>query len=201
MKNILSIKRISIATSIAIILGVFIYMQRSKIVETIVFMKDPSPQEQGVSTVIDEQVPLVSASSLGVKTYTHLSGAFSFEYPADLSVSSFGVAYDESGEIILVQDNKGKGGLQIIVSVFDEDVVLTEERIRRDIPDLVMLDVRVRTLGIGEKKVQAVVFTSTNSSMGKSSEAWFVYGGRLYQVSTPRDAEYLLDKILTSWKF
>lgn len=200
MKNILTIKRIIIGTLLVATLGVFVYAQRSKIIETVVMIKDQSPEEQNTTIVTDEQV-LASASSSEMSIYTHPSNAFSFEYPADLSVSSFGVAYDESGETILVQDNKGKSGVQVIISSFDEDIVLTEERIRRDIPDLAMLDVHTRTLGVGEKKVEAVVFTSTNSSVGKSSEAWFVHGGQLYQVSAPRDAEYLLGSILTSWKF
>lgn len=201
MKNILTIKRISIITLIVITLGMFMYAQRSKIIETVVIIKDSSPEEKNSTIVADEQVLIAPVSSSDMKIYTHPSNAFSFEYPVDLSVSSFGVAYDELGETILVQDNKGKSGVQVIISLFDEDVVLTEERIHRDIPDLVMLDVHTRTLGVGEKKIEAVVFASTNSSVGKSTEAWFVHGGQLYQVSAPRDAEYLLSNILTSWKF
>ena len=144
-----------------------------------------------------------SASSLtaNTKKYIHALLGFSFVYPASLTVSSFGSVYDAAGETILLQSDGGKKGLQILVTTFDEDITLSAARIHHDISDLTMSEVSTRTIGTGEKTAQAVVFTSTNSFMGKSLEAWFVREKRLYQVSAPVEAQGLFNSIIISWEF
>lgn len=200
MKNIFTTKRASIIIGILALLGVIASQLGHPM----------SKLEQNVANDLPKQeftIPAlprgesVTVLALGLKKYTHSLLGFSFEYPAQFSISSFGSAYDDTGETVLLQGGKEEKGLQVLITPFDEDVALTEERIHRDIPDLVMFDVATQTLGNEKKTVQAVVFTSTNSFMGKSVEAWFVRNGQLYQLSAPAAAQDVFTKALDSWEF
>ncbi|OHA79274.1 MAG: hypothetical protein A2747_02425 [Candidatus Yonathbacteria bacterium RIFCSPHIGHO2_01_FULL_44_41] len=135
------------------------------------------------------------------KKYTDELLGFSFAYPVTYSISSFGSPDDNAGETILIQKEGGEKGIQVLITPFDEDIVLTETRIRSDIPDLAITDVYTQKVGTRENAVQTVVFTSINSLMGKSNEAWFVYKGKLYQMSAPVDVHDVFATMLNSWEF
>lgn len=171
MKNIFSAKRIYVTLFVFMSLGTLVYQLGG------------------------------SAAKSDLKHYVHQTTGFSFSYPALFSVSSFGSTSEEGGETILIQSSNEEKGLQVLITPFDEDVALTEARIHDDIPDLTMSDVSTQTLGSRKKTVQAVVFTSTNSLMGKSREAWFVYKGLLYQISAPENAHELFDTAIDSLEF
>ncbi len=143
----------------------------------------------------------VTALSPSEKKYTDASTGFSFAYPAGFTISSFGSPYDASGETVLLQEDEGSKGLQVLVTPFDESVVLTAARIHHDLPQLDMADVSTRTVGQGSRTAQAVVFKSANSSIGNSSEAWFLYEKRLYQVSAAADSSVAFSNVLDSWQF
>lgn len=199
--KILSVENMGIAA--AIIVG---------LVATALFlMHTPAVAPSGATAGVSPQGDL-PAPALGVgqsvtelssvtKKYTHALIGFSFTYPAVFTVSSFGSVYDSSGETILLQNDGGKKGLQVLVTPFDEDTVLTAVRIHRDIPDMVMSNVSPRILGAPGKSAQAIVFTSNNSLMGESREAWFVREKRLYQVSAPVDVGDTFSSVLDSWQF
>jgi len=146
----------------------------------------------------DQSVTAVSQSE---KKYTDTRVGFSFTYPSAFTISSFGSVYDSAGKTILLQSDAGKKGLQVLVTQFDEDTALTDARIHRDLPSLTMSSVTPRQLGSARKRAQAVVFTSTNSAMGESREAWFVYEKRLYQISAPLVAQEAFTAVLDSWQF
>ncbi len=155
------------------------------------------------------------------KKYTHQTLGFSFAYPNEFAISTFGVAEDEDGETILLQKSDespnlgaellsrsvsvgsvGENGFQILITPFDEDVALTEARIRKELPGLAILDVNeILIVGEGKGATQAVVFTSTNSFIGHSREVWFVREKRLYQISAPIDYSVILNQLITSWEF
>lgn len=193
MKNIFTIKRVTIATATLVALGVLAYQFE---------LTTWKRSFQVVNSLLTEsQGQSVMTLSSGIKKYSHPLLGFSFEYPATFSISSFGSPDDDAGETILLQGSKEEKGLQVLITPFDEDIVLTEGRIHQDIPDLMMSDVSMRTLGTGEKTVRAIVFMSTNSFMGKSREAWFVRNGQLYQLSAPAVAQDVFTKALDSWEF
>lgn len=133
------------------------------------------------------------ADASSAPRYTHPGEVFSFAYPEGFTpkLQSDG----EDGQVVVVED--GAQGVQIAIVPFDEDIALTPERIKTDIPDLVME--RVETVAVAG--VQAVAFQSTNASTAASSEVWFVHAGNLYLVSAPQGSEHLISGILTSWKF
>lgn len=125
--------------------------------------------------------------------YVHVDNSFSFSYPEGFipKLQSDG----EDGEVVVIEN--GELGIQITVVPFDEDIVLTPERIRQDLPDLVM----ERTEIVSVAGVQAVAFQSTNASTAQSNEVWFVYRGNLYLVSAPRGSEALVSGIIKTWQF
>jgi hypothetical protein len=91
--------------------------------------------------------------------------------------------------------------VQILISEFDEPgSVLTTDRIKQDIPDMDIRDSQLILLG--EQSGQGVAFLSDNESFaGNSREVWFVYKGKLYQISTYARLDPLLQSILATWKF
>lgn len=96
---------------------------------------------------------------------------------------------DESGETILIQ-----GKVQIYIMPFDEDIVLTAERIKKDIPDLKMGDEKSAKVG----ETSAVSFTDLDQN---TREIWFVRGGYLYQVSSVSADEKVTEEIMESWRW
>lgn len=138
-------------------------------------------------------------AAISTSRYTHPDGLFSFTYPNGATVKSIP---DESGETVVVEAGlsaaAGEGsGIQIVIAPFDEDIALTPERIKQDIPDITMND----TQTIKVDGTQAVAFTSTDASFGASAEVWLVRGGKLYQISTPDNSRALLYNLLTQWKW
>jgi hypothetical protein len=135
------------------------------------------------------------------KEYKHSILGFSFEYTKEYSISSFGNYFDSNGETILLQDKENTKGLQILITPFDENIDLTINRIKKDLPKLSVLDGNEQYIGNGSIKVQVVIFKSNNNlTTGKSIEAWFVYRGNLYQVSSLESSSELFDDIIKTWK-
>lgn len=126
-------------------------------------------------------------------SYTHPDNLFSFSYPNDFSVRTQDDG--EEGETIMIE--RQGTGVQIFISPFDENIALTPERIREDIPELVMNNTEVISVG----GTQATAFVSTNASTETSNEIWFVYTGRLYQASAPKGSEKLMSGIIKSWRW
>jgi len=86
--------------------------------------------------------------------------------------------------------------MQIYVSPFDEDIVLTAERIKNDLPEMKMESIGEAKVG----EIQAVSFVSTNEIGQKTSEIWFVKGGNLYQASTLEANSQNMAQIIDSWR-
>ncbi|MEK7116547.1 MAG: hypothetical protein AAB837_00070 [Patescibacteria group bacterium] len=119
--------------------------------------------------------------------YSHENPAFSFSYTGDYKISSIA---DESGEAILVQSEEFQ--MQIYTAPFDEDIVLTEERIKQDVPDMAMENTNVFSLD----DVNGVVFESEGMQ-----NVWVVNDGFLYQISTYLNQKEEMQKILDKWEW
>ena len=125
--------------------------------------------------------------------YTHTDNSFSFSYPEGFTpkLQSDG----EDGEVVVLEN--GEIGVQIAIVSFDEDIALTPERIKQDLPDLTTERTEIVSIG----GAQAVAFKSTNASTASSNEVWFVHAGKLYLVSAPSGSEALVSGIIKTWKF
>lgn len=140
--------------------------------------------------------------TFGGKEYKHGLLGFGFKYPNEYTISSFGNFYDSNGETILLQNEDKSRGLQVLITPFDEDISLTQKRIKKDLPSLSVLEAVETEIGSDGKKVAVVTFKSTNNlSSGKSLEAWFIYRNNLYQVSSLEASKALFDQLIKTWIF
>lgn len=159
------------------------------------------------SNASSEVLPLGEGQTIkdltfGGKEYTHIQLGFSFKYPKEYTISSFGNFYDSNGETILLQNEDKSRGLQVLITPFDEDTSLTLNRIKKDLPSLSVLEGVETEIGSDGKKVAVVTFKSTNNlSNGKSLEAWFIYRNNLYQVSSLEASKELFDELIKTWIF
>ena len=111
-------------------------------------------------------------------TYTHPKTGLTFEYPSDFELY---VVEEDGGEIIIGEKAEYGLAFQIFIQPFDEPGPLTVERIRRDLPDMVME-------GAGESELlrtadPVVTFLGFDHTLGPIPQAWFVRDGYLYQVA------------------
>lgn len=134
------------------------------------------------------------------KEFSHPSGSFSFRYPDDMKAEIL-KENEDSLEVILVQNAKDGKGFQVMISPFDEDIgnKLTEERIKQDVPDLLIKD--AQSILIGENGF-GLAFLSDNEDFSKNSrEVWFVFNGFLYQISTYAHLDPILQAVFSTWQF
>ncbi|OGZ32862.1 MAG: hypothetical protein A2V69_00610 [Candidatus Portnoybacteria bacterium RBG_13_40_8] len=141
--------------------------------------------------------------------YTDSQYRFSFEYPKDFTVTKFQegedgdtilVQYREQSEQVSTSINKYPDGssFQIFISPFDEPGPLTKERILQDLPDLIIKNPEQRVLKNG---AVALVFFSEEQSLGETREIWFIHNNHLYQITTNKELDGLVAKILETWRF
>lgn len=125
----------------------------------------------GASQNIERPTGAVEGPVKGSR-YTDPSG-FSFEMPSGYTARAIS---DGLGKTITVE--KQGSGFQIAVSPYDEPVAgFGEARIRKDLPDLVMKNVKDFSVAGGKG-------VSFDSDTGR--EIWFVSGETLYQISAPQ---------------
>lgn len=147
-----------------------------------IFSKNESPSE-GVA-------PLADTTS---DRYINSEYGFSFKISSTTRVDEIS---DEPGETIIVKDDLGS--FQVHINTFDEgDIVITKERIAKDIPDFKVLDSEDVVI---DKLARGLAFTSKVKD-NETTEVWFVINSHLYQVSAPLNDRDFLVGTLTTWKF
>lgn len=128
-----------------------------------------------------------------ILAYTNPIYNFGFLYPDD-----FKITYPED---TLEQLFVGKDGttIQIYLMPFDEEAVITPERIKKDLPDM-RLD-NARRIYLGKGPTDALAFETTDEAGVRTAEVWFARAGMLYQVRAYPEAAPLLDRLLTTWQW
>jgi len=126
--------------------------------------------------------------------YTHPDPNFSFQYPKTMNAASF---EEGEGETVLLQGQGGALGMQIYISDFDEDITLTAERIKKDLPGTIMNQPKSVSVG----NITGTAFLSTDESLGQTYEVWLVYNKHLYQILSYASQKDLVDKILATWSW
>ncbi len=132
--------------------------------------------------------------------YTNESRQFSFSSPK-------GYVVHETDTVVTVENASGDG-IQILITPVDEDIpIMTAERIRADIPDLVITN--AEEVAIGDNRM-GLAFKSDNLEFdGASREVWFVYpecsrgvcDPFLYQISTYDRLDPVLKALFATWTF
>lgn len=113
--------------------------------------------------------------------FRHPRLGFTLELPDGFSVGKFEEEENGmTGEITLVRGSDDVQ-LQIYATAFDEEGPITPERIRKDLPNLIISAPQQVVLHGG---MPALVFLSENAAFGKTQEVWFVHDGFLYQLTT-----------------
>ena len=159
---------------------------------------DDTPKGE-VSSVEIPTVPDAANFDLGDLAQEHRDPqfGFSFRYPKDLKVSRAALS-DGSVSVAISGGKEGTAGFQILITPLDEPLTLDTERIRADLPDLVISESKEFSIDGGT----GVLFASDDPGFnGDSREVWFVRGTVLFQISTYGRNEKLLDAILKTWRF
>ncbi len=180
--------------------------------------------------------------------YVDPTYGFSFELPPGAKAASFA---EESGDMVLVQgaadsnadsnadatlksasdqrtDQRAISGFQIYITPFDEPGPITLERIRKDLPTLVMEEPQQVTIALKSEipnpksetnpndsnsksqtnGVPVLVFFSRGESFGRTREVWFIWppdpvphGNYLYQITAPAEFDQELSRIMGTWIF
>ena len=129
------------------------------------------------------------------KKYTNTSHNFSLNMPEDFSARESTV----DGKDSIVFENTQGQGIQILISPYDDINVLTVEMIQEAIPELTISDSQPVNIGASHT---GVAFKSDNDAFGGSSrEVWFVFKGKLYQISTYKKFDELLKSMVGTWSF
>lgn len=129
-----------------------------------------------------------------VKEYQNATYKFSLKMPMDFTAREIG---STDSKTVLLEGKDGQG-IQILISPFDDIKEITAEMIHTDIPDLKIIDSQI----IEVEGHKGISFQSDNQSFaGASAEIWFVFRGNLYQISTYKHMENVLQDVFASWKF
>jgi hypothetical protein len=193
---------------VAIILatgGVFLILRGSNITEDNAsiltaftgnfFTTQTSPtgdEEQTIEHENTQPIPPIEKSG----RYYHPLLEFSFNKPSGYLVNKNQLW--ENTEILVVENTAAGSseGFQIFVTPHDEPSV-NIERIRIDLPELVMRNIQTGSLD----SVDVLIFNSFDESLGDTYEIWFVHNQHLYQIMTYANFESELNTILASWQF
>jgi hypothetical protein len=129
----------------------------------------------------------------GMSPYSNPQYHFSLLYPSFLQMSQF-----QSGDAYTVafQDPQTKRGFQVYVVPYSGDQI-TKDEFQKDIPSGVMIN----PTNIVVAGAPAIMFLSTDATMGDTREVWFIKGGYLYEVTTYKQLDAWLSSIMQSWQF
>lgn len=136
--------------------------------------------------------PLILRVEGGAQEYKNENYGFSLSLPEKAVVS-------EVEESILIKNENFE--MQISVSEFDEEVTLTAERIKRDIPDMKMGAVESVKVGPSTdsgSSIEAVAFIDMDDD---TRQIWFVYQNNFYQISADSKDDAIVGEIMKSWKW
>lgn len=122
-----------------------------------------------------------------------------FNYPVEFSYYTID---NEIGYSVVMEDDDSEIGFQINILPWDEgEERLTKERIKKDLPTLIMEQFADVDLKIGDDVLETVTFLTPHPEHGELREVWFAKGGYLYQFSAPKDAERLINIVFGTINF
>lgn len=128
-------------------------------------------------------------------TFSHPNPPFSFKYPAQFEVEI--IPDGEKSKAVLFVNPRTGDAFQIYLTPFKDQIVLTPEKIRQDIPDIVLDHFQeIRVSG-----VLTLFFASQDEVFGDTYEVWFVHHGTLFQITSPAQNVDILKKILVTFRF
>jgi hypothetical protein len=155
----------------------------------------PRSHEQTKPTdTIEDSISIDTLQVHEPNRYQNALFGFSLEHPPDIPLAY--QIYEGDALTVVFQQKLGAAGFQIHVAPYTDEQI-SRERFLADIPSGVVAE----TEEIQIDSTKALLFTSVNSEIGKTREAWFIYKGRLYQITTYRELDPLLRELIKKWKF
>jgi len=130
----------------------------------------------------------------GQKEYRSEFYRFQFFYPADLTLKEFDGP--ESTRTSTFKNQNTGAQFQLFILPYGEQKI-SEERLKKDLPSGIIAS-STTVLIDGSN---AASFYSSDQSLGKTHEVWFVGRGFLYEATTYQELGPWMDTILQSWQF
>ncbi len=158
---------------------------------------DPFFENSNSMEVLDPDIKKVNDT---FNTYFHKKYSFSFDYLSIYKTSNF---IEGDGEQIHFQADNGDW-FQIYVTPWDEGSIITPERIRKDLPNIVIKEPQQVVLGPKQKDgvgPQALIFLSKDGTSIETREIWFVERGYLFQITTFKRLDPVIGNILSTLVF
>lgn len=153
-----------------------------------------------VSKLEEVVAPNIEKINDSLNTYIHKKYNFSFDYPSSFKTSNF---MEGEGEQIQFHSPNGDW-FQIYITPWDEGENITPERIKKDLPKILINNPQQVVLGPKQKDgvgARALIFFSRDESLGDTREVWFVVNGYLYQITTYKKLDTVVGKVLSTLVF
>ncbi len=154
----------------------------------------PSPSAQSGWQSASVQDILSSRGSFQ-GTYTNKTYDFTVKYPQSFRV---GEVPDGKNLSLVFQNPDKQQGVQVYIRPLEENLDLTASKLKNDVPDMKARNITATTVADEEN---ALSFDAESEAFGESAEIWFVHEKTLYQASTYRGQEELLEKVVETWRF
>ena len=130
----------------------------------------------------------------GEREYRSEQYRFALFYPDNLKAS----IYDEGGgaATITFENAATASGFQVFITPYGARQV-SAERFKKDVPSGVMREPQQ----IAIDGAPATMFFSQDTFLGDTREVWFIHGGYLFEVTTPKVLDADLAHVMLSWAF
>ena len=130
----------------------------------------------------------------GWREYRNERYIFSVLYPEKMLTEEFN---EGTGARTFIFENREEDlGFQIFVTPYGEEKI-SDERFLLDVP----LGIRENPSSFYIDGALATSFYSKSMELGDTWEVWFIHKGFLYELTTLKPMESLLDEILETWLF
>lgn len=137
----------------------------------------------------------VRSTAVPEGTYRNRQLGFSLQIPDGTTIVP--VEGEDDGSTILLA--QGKPQFQIYAVPLEEDIAITADLLKQEIPDLVVTN--PRTVALSGDDASALVFESHDESFGPTHEVWFAHDRRLYQIKSAASESMAVQDIIATWKF
>ena len=135
------------------------------------------------------------------ETYEDPDFGFSLNYPSALALTQIPADPESGAAETIIFEQAGAGlGFQIAISPFtEENADLTPQRIKADIPDMVIFD--PEDVSLGARGKGTTFLDGDAKASGANRQIWFAGSGYLFQITAVAAFDPVMQKILATWKF
>jgi hypothetical protein len=185
--------RLTVGIIVLVLVGVALFANRTAIAALLAerpHLAYKSPEYPAVLALKPPRTPLK-----GFKEYRNEFYRFQMSYPDDMTVQLIKETATSSTTIIF-QNAEYTEAFQIFIIPYG-DPQFPEYRFKSDLTSNVITDKTHITVDGAD----ATAFYSKDGSVGDTREVWFIGRGFLYEVTTYKELDTWLSRLLTTWQF